>query len=173
MKKFLSILTVLFMGVIVLISNPTYADNSNLNNEETLNPIIITDWDYEIYNGNGELVETGTLEKQREGEIIPYDSLKGITLSNGQIAVLYPKGSPNGFYLSKGATYRVAYDLNRVAWAECEVRERLGGSIYKTNRRTDWAAGGGIIPKQAFYVAWLTNTDADPFTIKEFSLITF
>ena len=97
---------------------------------------------------------------------------RGITLKNGEVAILTPSNNSMGLYCNSGRYITINYTLSRSAFHRSRVRAYVAGPSSEFVREITASGLRSGFTTQAtdYYYGMVTNLSSDAFTIKSFSI---
>lgn len=117
-----------------------------------------------------------SLQKVVEEGVIPNAyaryTWRGITLKNGEVAILTPSNNSMGLYCNSGRYITINYTLSRSAFHRSRVRAYVAGPSSEFVREITASGLRSGFTTQAtdYYYGMVTNLSSDAFTIKSFSI---
>ena len=117
-----------------------------------------------------------SLQKVVEEGVIPNAyaryTWRGITLKNGEVAILTPSNNSMGLYCNSGRYITINYTLSRSAFHRSRVCAYVVGLLAEFVREITASGLRSGFTTQAtdYYYGMVTNLSSDAFTIKSFSI---
>lgn len=127
------------------------------------------EWKYTVFADE-------SLQKVVEEGVIPNAyaryTWRGITLKNGEVAILTPSNNSMGLYCNSGRYITINYTLSRSAFHRSRVRAYVAGPSSEFVREITASGLRSGFTTQAtdYYYGMVTNLSSDAFTIKSFSI---
>ena len=127
------------------------------------------EWKYTVFANE-------SLQKVVEEGVIPNAyaryTWRGITLKNGEVAILTPSNNSMGLYCNSGRYITINYTLSRSAFHRSRVRAYVAGPSSEFVREITASGLRSGFTTQAtdYYYGMVTNLSSDAFTIKSFSI---
>ena len=127
------------------------------------------EWKYTVFDDE-------SLQKVVEEGVIPNAyaryTWRGITLKNGEVAILTPSNNSMGLYCNSGRYITINYTLSRSAFHRSRVRAYVAGPSSEFVREITASGLRSGFTTQAtdYYYGMVTNLSSDAFTIKSFSI---
>lgn len=128
----------------------------------------IANWNYTIYDANGNVKSTGTYTQS--GMKADY-SWGGIVLDNGDAVVLRPSNNVEGFYCVEDTEIDFGYSLSYNAEMETQIMgfSDNSGRYSKTVTTNVWD-DCYTVPHTDHYYVYLRNLSSDPVSVDNFYL---
>lgn len=126
------------------------------------------EWKYTVFADE-------SLQKVVEEGVIPNAyaryTWRGITLKNGEVAILTPSNNSMGLYCNSGRYITINYTLSRSAFHRSRVRAYVAGPSSEFVREITASGLRSGFTTQAtdYYYGMVTNLSSDAFTIKSLS----
>ena len=127
------------------------------------------EWKYSVFANE-------SLQKVVEEGVIPNAyaryTWRGITLKNGEVAILTPSNKRMGLNCNSGRYITINYTLSRSAFHRSRVRAYVAGPSSEFVREITASGLRSGFTTQAtdYYYGMVTNLSSDAFTIKSFSI---
>ncbi|WP_410495827.1 hypothetical protein QTL86_19420 [Cellulosilyticum sp. ST5] len=161
MKKTMKFLSI-FMVMIILTTTSVFATDIS---QESY------DWKYIIYDKDGQIKESGILNKDDSSPKPRYTWSSSQVLNNGEAIMFFPLHNDNGLYCAAGARMKIEYTLNRYAYHYVNVIQNGGPVVYDRAWEVKSVSNAYInISESGYYFGMIRNLSSDPIQVTSFSL---